>query len=103
MLVLDTDATRARESARGPLRFLSGVRGYRANFERMGFGTTEMVELGDRLVDELVVWGDADAIAARVREHLDAGADQVVLSALNDGSQPGPTDVARQLADTLLT
>jgi probable F420-dependent oxidoreductase len=103
MLVLDTDATRARESARRPLRFLSGVRGYLANFERMGFSASEIAELSDRLVDDLVVWGNADTIAARVTEHLDAGADQVVLSALNDGGQPGATDVAHQLADKLLT
>jgi len=29
----------------------------------------------DRLIDAVVVWGDERAIAARVREHLDAGAD----------------------------
>jgi probable F420-dependent oxidoreductase len=102
LLVLDTDASRARETARGPLRFLAGVRGYVANFARMGFDDADISNLSDRLVDELVVWGDADAIAARVSEHLEAGADQVVLSVLNEGGQPGPIEVARQLAGRLL-
>lgn len=68
----------ARETARGPLRFLSGVAGYIANFERMGFSDTDISEVSDRLVDDLVAWGDDDAIVARVTEQLDAGADQVV-------------------------
>ena len=102
MLVLDTDASHARETARGSLRFLSGVRGYRSNFERMGFESTDISDLSDRLVDDLVVWGDADAIGARVNEHRDAGADQVVLDVLAQGDQPGPIEVARMLAGKLV-
>jgi probable F420-dependent oxidoreductase len=101
MVVLDTDAARARETARGSLRFLSRVAGYRANFERMGYSSTDISELSDRLVDDLVVWGDADAIAARVGEHVDAGADQVVLG-VNRGGRLGSVEVGRQLAGTLL-
>jgi probable F420-dependent oxidoreductase len=102
MLVLDTDAKRARETARTPLRFLSGISGYRANFARMGFTDTDIADLSDRLVDELVTWGDADTLAARINEHLDAGADQVALTVRNEGDQPGPMEVARQLAGRLL-
>jgi probable F420-dependent oxidoreductase len=102
MLVLDTDAAQARETARGSLRFLSGVGGYRASFTRMGFTDTEIANLSDRLVDELVAWGDADAITARIREHLAAGADQVMLQVLNAGDQPGPIEMARRLAGRLL-
>jgi probable F420-dependent oxidoreductase len=101
MVVLDTDAARARETARGPLRFLSGVGGYRANFARMGFAESDIAELSDRLVDDLVTWGSADTIAARVGEHLDAGADHVALTILSQGDQPAPIEVARQLAGRL--
>jgi probable F420-dependent oxidoreductase len=101
MVVLDTDPARARETARGPLRFLSGVPGYAANFARMGFTESDITELSDRLVDELVAWGSVDTIAARIREHRTAGADQVVIATLNDGDQPGPIDVARELRHTL--
>jgi probable F420-dependent oxidoreductase len=101
MLVFDTDAARARQAARVPLSFLSGVSGYRANFARMGFTDRDVADLSDGLVDELVIWGDADKIGARVSEHLDAGADQVALTILNSGGQPGPIEVARELAGRL--
>ncbi len=101
MIVLDTDATRARATGRTPLRFLSGVSGYRANFARMGFTGSDIASLSDRLVDELVAWGDIAAITARIREHLDAGADQVALTILSQGGQPRPVDAARELAGHL--
>nr|WP_240319786.1 hypothetical protein [Rhodococcus jostii] len=94
MTILDTDPGRARQTARVPLGFLSGVPGYAANFARMGFDAADISGLGDRLVDELVAWGDAYAIVARVHSHLAAGADHVVVSEL--GERPG--EVARQLA-----
>jgi probable F420-dependent oxidoreductase len=99
MVVLGTDAAQARELARGPLRFLSGVPGYAANFARMGFSAADISQLSDHLVDELVTWGDPGVIAARVREHLDAGADQVALTILN---QRGHLDAARLLARHVL-
>jgi probable F420-dependent oxidoreductase len=101
MIVWGTDASQAREIARAPLRFLSGIGGYRANFARMGFTETDIADLSDRLVDELVTWGGADTITARVREHLQVGADQVALSILNRSGQPSPIEIARQLAGRL--
>lgn len=101
MLVLDTDAVRARRVARGPLRRLSGLRGYRASFARMGFSDADIDGLGDGLVDQLVAWGDVDTVTGRIGEHLRAGADQVVLHVLSEGDQPGPIEVARRLARRL--
>jgi probable F420-dependent oxidoreductase len=101
MLVLETDAARARQTARRPLRFLSGLPGYRASFARMGYSDSETDDLSDRLTDELVVWGDADAVAARIGQQLRAGADHVILHVLSEGSEPGPMDVARTLASRL--
>jgi probable F420-dependent oxidoreductase len=101
MLVLDTDAARARKTARRSLQFLSGLRGYRASFARMGFPETDIDTLSDTLVDQLVIWGDPNAVAARISEHLHAGADHVVLHVLEEGDQPGPIDAARRLAHLL--
>lgn len=97
MVVLQTDAARAREAGRGPLRFLSGVPGYRTSFARMGFTDADIAGLSDELVDQLVTWGDADTITARASEHLRAGADQVALTLLDDGDQLA-IDSSRQLA-----
>jgi probable F420-dependent oxidoreductase len=102
MVVLQTDPARAREAARGPLRFLSGVPGYRASFTRMGFTGSDIDGLSDELVDQLVAWGSADTITARVNEHRQAGADHVALTVLDNDQQPA-IDSARQLARALLT
>jgi len=101
IVVLDTDAGRARETARAPLRFLSGVPGYRASFSRMGFDDAEVEALSDRLVDELVIWGDPATVAARLREFRDAGADHIALHVRHEAGQPAPLAAARQLAPAL--
>jgi probable F420-dependent oxidoreductase len=97
MIVPETDAARAREAARVPLRFLSGVQGYRASFTRMGFTDADIAGLSDELVDQLVTWGNAGAITARINEYLRAGADQVALTVLDGGHHP-VIDTARRLA-----
>jgi probable F420-dependent oxidoreductase len=102
VVVLDTDPDRARDLARGTLGFLAQVRGYRQQWTRFGFSEAELDGLADRLVDELVAWGEPAAIVDRVRAHRAAGADQVVLTVLSDGPQPGPRTAARLLAEPLL-
>lgn len=102
LIVLDSDGQRARELARTPLRFLAQVPGYRAAFLRMGLSDNDVDELSDRLVDALVSWGDAETVAARVREHRAAGADHVVISPINAEGAPRSMDGPRQLARLLI-
>ncbi|WNV86847.1 TIGR03620 family F420-dependent LLM class oxidoreductase [Umezawaea sp. Da 62-37] len=52
----------------------------------------------DRLVDALVAWGGPDEIGARVREHLDAGADHVCLHVLDVPPGSAPLSRWRALA-----
>ncbi|MEU0534587.1 TIGR03620 family F420-dependent LLM class oxidoreductase [Amycolatopsis tolypomycina] len=80
-VVADTDQAKVRETVRGggSLKFLAGMPGYAANFRRMGFTDADIADLSDRLVDGLTVWGDFDAVVARLREYRAAGADQVVV------------------------
>jgi probable F420-dependent oxidoreductase len=102
-VVLETDPTRARQAAREVIGFLSGVTGYAKHLRRLGFAEEDIAQLSDRLVDALVVWGDLDAIAGRVAEHLEAGADQIALVALpTEGSTPVSTARWRQLAEALI-
>jgi hypothetical protein len=68
----------------------------------MGFTPADIEELSDDLVDQLVTWGDAGAIAARAGEHRRAGADHVALTVLDDG-RSSAVDAARALADSLPT
>jgi len=104
MVVLQTDPVRARETARGPLRFLSSVPGYRSSFTRMGFTGSDIDTLSDELVDRLVAWGSPATITARVNEYRQAGADHVALTVLdndNDNDHDLAIDSARQLARRL--
>lgn len=96
LTALDADLDRGREQARETVRFLSGVRGYTANFARMGFTAEEIETLADRLVDGVAAVGDADAVAARIERHLAAGADEVVLSGV--GPNAGPVALAEAFA-----
>lgn len=95
-LVADTDADRARSAGRQLLGFLLQVPGYRAHLSRIGFTDTEIERVDDRVVDTLVPWGDPVTLAAEVRRHWDAGADQVIISPLGD-----PDPIAADLADLL--
>jgi probable F420-dependent oxidoreductase len=101
-VILEPDPERARQIARGSLGFLSKVGGYATSFRRMGFSAEEIAGLSDRLVDAVTAWGDADAIAARVREQQQAGADHVVLSIGGGPSDPVPVEQVRQLAKALI-
>jgi probable F420-dependent oxidoreductase len=100
LVVLATDPRRARQLARRPLGFLGRLPGYHASFRRMGFADDDIDQVRDRLVDALVAWGDTDAVAARVAELWDAGADHVAISVVTDsGGQP--LDEWRELATRL--
>jgi probable F420-dependent oxidoreductase len=74
-VIVDADPERARALARGPLGFMTAGAGsgYAANLRRMGFAEEEIARVSDRLVDAMVAWGELDAVAVRVREHLRAG------------------------------
>ena len=65
----------------------------------MGFAD-EIQQVGDRLVDALVAWGDADQVAARVAADRDAGADHVAISVVTD-SDSQPLAEWRELATRL--
>jgi probable F420-dependent oxidoreductase len=57
---------------------------YTRNLERFGFGPGDLADGGsDRLISAIVPSGAA-TVADRVRAHLDAGADHVVLQPLDD-------------------
>jgi probable F420-dependent oxidoreductase len=104
-VIVDPDAERARGLARGRLGFLTGRGGgYAANLQRMGFTEEEIAQLSDRLIDGVVAWGDLDTVAARISQHLRAGADQVVLSVSSAGP-PGalPVQQWRRLAEALIS
>lgn len=82
-VVLETDAERARAIAREGIATYLPLVNYQSSWRLLGFGDDDFTDGGsDRLVDRVVAWGDEGAIAARVRAHLDAGADHVCVQVL---------------------
>ncbi|HWS91761.1 MAG TPA: TIGR03620 family F420-dependent LLM class oxidoreductase [Mycobacterium sp.] len=78
-VVVDDDADRAKATAREAVSGRLGVPSYAARMAELGYSAEDIAEVSDRLVDALVAQGDPAAIAAKVREHLAAGADHVTL------------------------
>jgi probable F420-dependent oxidoreductase len=88
--VLDTDPVRARDTARAFAARYLALPNYAQNLLRLGYADGEVAGSGsDRLLDDVVVQGDVDAIVGRVRAHLDAGADHVCVQL----RAPDPTEL----------
>jgi probable F420-dependent oxidoreductase len=103
MVVLETDPTEARRLARAGMKIYLGLPNYWNNLLRLGFTEDDRTDGGsDRLVDAIVAWGTDDRIAARVKEHHDAGADHVCVQILHDGNAM-PGAAWTRMADALGT
>ena len=101
-MVLETDTAKARRIAREFTPFYLSKANYANNLLWCGYSEEDVAGAGsDRLVDDVVAWGDVDAIAARVQAHLDAGADHVGVQVLHDGDG-FPVSQLRELAPALL-
>ena len=100
-IVADADKNRAQATARQQVAGQLGQPGtYAATMARLGYSEQEITEVSDRLVDAIVGYGDAAAIAAKAREHLAAGADHVMV--MSTGTDfTGGVDQLEQLAPAL--
>jgi probable F420-dependent oxidoreductase len=91
VVMLETDATTARTAARAFLQTYLSSPNYQKNFRLMGFQDADLAAGGsDRFVDAIVAWGNEDTLRERIAAHYQAGATQVLLSALRSagGLQP---------------
>ena len=90
-VLLETDATKARQLARLSAGMYLGLENYRNNWKRLGFVDSDFENGGsDRFIDATIAWGDVPALQKRVRAHLDAGASHVCLQPINPSGQPVP-------------
>lgn len=102
-VVLETDSGRAREIARGHLTGYLMLPNYVNNLRRNGFTDADFSGGGsDQLVDTVVAWGDEQAIAQRLQEHRDAGADHVCIQVLTSDRMGLPRSEWRRLAPALV-
>ena len=94
-VMLTTDAEKARAVGRKALDIYLNLQNYLNSWKRLGFTDEDVAKPGsDRLVDAVVAYGTVDAIAARLKEHLDAGADHVPVQVLT-----GPDKLVDALAE----
>lgn len=101
-VVLESEPASARALGRAHLAIYLGLENYLNNLRRLGFSDDDFSDGGsDRLIDALVPWGDAETVARRVREHLDAGADHVCIQVVTGEAGSAPLDEWRSLAQAL--
>lgn len=100
MVLLETDPAEARRIARGYMATYIGLQNYRNNLLTLDFDESDFDNGGsDRLVDAIVAWGDEEALAERVRQHWQAGADHVCIQALRkDGENGFDLETVKKLA-----
>lgn len=103
-VVLHEDATAARELARGYVARYLALPNYVNNLRKTGWSEEDLAGGGsDRLLDALVPWGRAEAVAVRLHEHREVGADHVSVQVVaGDGRFPlaGYRELAGALALT---
>jgi probable F420-dependent oxidoreductase len=78
-VVGNADADRAKATAREEVSSRLSAPSFAARMAGLGYSARDIAEVSDRMVDALVASGNPAAIAAKVREHLVAGADHVTL------------------------
>jgi probable F420-dependent oxidoreductase len=99
-VVLETDPAKARAIGRPKVMTpYLGLVNYVNNLRRLGWTDEDLADGGsDRLIDALVLHGNAETVARGVTAHLDAGADHVAIQVLDED----PVPAYRALADVLL-
>jgi probable F420-dependent oxidoreductase len=102
-VVLERDPDMARRIARAHTESYLAMPNYAGNLRALGYGDQDLAGAGsDLLVDALVAWGDDEAVARRVREHHEAGADHVCVQVLGAGDDAFPREAYQRLAAALL-
>ena len=92
------DPVEARRIARERTSWYFDLGNYPPSLRAPGLQRRGSAHSSDRIIDGLVAWGDAAAIAERVGEHLAAGADHVCLQALPTDDDPFALAALRELA-----
>jgi probable F420-dependent oxidoreductase len=101
--VLTTDRAAGLAIARAFAKNYLALPNYANNLRRMSWSEADVEGEGsERLVDAVVAIGDVDAIASRVRAHLDAGADHVCVQLRQERAADPALEAQRELSAALL-
>lgn len=85
---------KGQEQARAYAKFYLRLPNYTNNLKKFGFDDADITSASERLLDAVVPNGE-EAAVARIREHLDAGADTVLVQLLGPDGKFAPGDLGR--------
>ncbi len=94
----------ARKAAIQGVSFYKTLPNYRNNWLRLGYTDAEIDADADRFIDGIVACGEVATMAARVRDHWQAGADHVcvqIISAEGENDFATLTERFRKIAQAL--
>jgi probable F420-dependent oxidoreductase len=101
-VVFETDSTKARAVARMHMATYLRLPNYTNNLKRLGWTDEDLADGGSNaLVDAIVAWGSLDDIVARLKAHLDGGADHVSVQVLPADPAGLPLAEWRELASAI--
>jgi probable F420-dependent oxidoreductase len=102
-VLFEADADKARAIAREHLHPYLNQTYNVAKFRRLGYSEEEIANGGsDRIVDDLVFWGDPDTVIEKLHGHVDAGADHVAIQVIGIEAGQSAMPQWRMLADALV-
>jgi probable F420-dependent oxidoreductase len=102
-VVLGDDPSRSRRIAHDWARDYLELPNYANNLRRLGFSDDDVAGGGsEALIDATFALGGVDAVAARVREHLEAGADHVYIQVISGSEHDACMPQIRALAPALV-
>lgn len=90
-VILTDDKNVARELSTEALENYRELPNYRRSWNSLSYSDEAIDALSPAFLEDLIPWGDRDALLARIQEHHDAGADQVCI-------QPLPAEPAAGVA-----
>lgn len=101
--VLTADRAAGLRIARAFARNYLALPNYANNLQRLGWSDEDVAGEGsERLLDAVIAIGDVEAIVARAKAHLDAGADHVCVQVREEKSTDPALGAIRELAAGLL-
>jgi probable F420-dependent oxidoreductase len=100
-VVLSADMPRARRIAKDWARGYLGLPNYANNLRRLGFADADVEDVSDALIDATFALGGVESVVARVRDHLEAGADHVCLQVIEEDEADVCVPQLRELAAAL--